>query len=106
MKPKKPPKISRADLERKVRELEAQLPSMLHFASRDIQKTVDQKGSGIVIQMHYLGGRAVCRPFFIKDGLSPTLVAAFQEDMRRTWDEATELKPVPDKIKAEYKNEL
>lgn len=86
-----------AELQRKNRELEAQLASTYHFASVGL---ADPKGptrartmaSGVLVQMHYLGGREVCPAFVLKDGLSDELILALRRDIKHSWDRAVEFK--------------
>lgn len=80
-------------LERQVRELEAQLASTYYFASRRLPEAAELHGSGVVVQMHAIGGREVLPPVCIRDGLSPETVAALLADLRRSYDAATRLKP-------------
>lgn len=82
-----------AKLQREKMELLAQLPGMLHFSSVGLKQARGVKGGAVVVQMHWLGGKEVCPPFAIKDGPSDALVDALIVDLKRTFDEATELKP-------------
>lgn len=95
-----PAKKSRKDLrietlERKNRELEANLAHTYHFAQAGIIQAGRDRtmGSGIVVTMHYLGGKEVCPPFMLKDGLSVPLIAALCNDLIYSFDRAVEFKP-------------
>ena len=91
-KTKKP---TRADLERKVRELEAQLVHVYHFADKEVSKagTAHMMGSAVIVSLHALGGRAITSPFAIRDGLSDDTIAAIRRDLVRSWQGATVFKP-------------
>lgn len=90
-KPSKSEQI--AILQRQKRELEAQLTGMLHFVRHGLERARGVKGGACVVQMHWLGGKEVCPPFAIKDGPSDETIDALIADVRRTFAEATELKP-------------
>lgn len=80
-------------LTRQKMELEAQLVGMLHFVRIGLNKNRGIKGGGVIVRMHHLGGAEVCPPFMIKDGPSDATIDALLDDVRRTFAEATELKP-------------
>jgi hypothetical protein len=91
---KKPAKSERiAILERRNRELEAQLAHVPHFARQGLEKARGVRGGAVIVQMHWLGGREVCLPFSIKDGPSDATIDALIADLRRTYESITELKP-------------
>jgi hypothetical protein len=89
--PIKKPKQTRQDLERKVRELEAQLVHRCHFASRTIEKAGTQHlgASGVIISLVALGGREIIEPVCIRDGLSAETIAALKSDFARSYEIAT-----------------
>ena len=91
----KKPKQTRQDLERKVRELEAQLVHRCHFASRTIDKAGIKSltGSGVIISLVTLGGREIIEPVCIRDGLSDETIAALKADFVRSYEIATMFKP-------------
>ena len=91
----KKPKQTRQDLERKVRELEAQLVHRCHFASRTIDKagTNSLTGSGVIISLVTLGGREIIEPVCIRDGLSDETITALKADFVRSYEIATMFKP-------------
>ena len=84
-----------ARLERQNMELNAQLASALHFAKVGILNANRAKttGSAIIVRMHYLGGKEVCPPFALRDGLSDELIAALKSDLNYSFDIATIYKP-------------
>lgn len=88
-------KPTRAQLQHKIKELEAQLAHVYHFVDFNLNKVSSEKlmGSGVLIQMHFLGGTEVCPPFVIKDGLNPETIAALRQDLVRSYERATEFKP-------------
>lgn len=93
-KPIKKPKQTRQDLERKVRELEAQLVHRCHFASLNIEKagTKHLAASGVIISLVVLGGREIIEPVCIRDGLSEETIAALKSDFARSYEIATVFK--------------
>lgn len=91
----KPVKKSRADLERQIMELKAQMASTYHFASATIDKAGDQlMASGALLRLEALGGRELIPPVLIKDGLSKETIAAIHADLVRSYELATMFKPV------------
>jgi len=84
-----------ATLSRRVLELEAQLAHASHFARIGLVQAGRDRtmGSAVIVQMHYLGGKEVCPPFALKDGLSPETIAALLSDLRYTYERAVEFKP-------------
>lgn len=92
-KPPKPKKPTRAALQRKIMELEAQMASVYHFADAELHKAQSLMGSGVLIQMHALGGRELIKPVVIRDGLSPETIAALRNDLIRSYELATLFKP-------------
>lgn len=90
----KKPKTTKAQLQRKVLELEAQLASTYHFAAATLPKCGDVlMASGVLVQLSGLGGRELVVPFVIKDGLSASTIAALHADILRSYDLATMFKP-------------
>lgn len=74
-----------AELQRVVRDLEAQSATFLRAALRDIEKADDRlMASAVVVTLQALGGREIARPFAICDGLSPATIAAIRADIERT----------------------
>lgn len=85
---------TRADLQREVMELKAQLAAMYHFASAELHKAgKGLMGSGALLRLHALGGRELIVPVVIRDGLSDETIAALQRDIARSYASAVELKP-------------
>lgn len=85
---------TRADLQRKVKELEAQLASTYAFAAKDLHKAGDAlMASGALLELHALGGRELIRPVLIRDGLSADTIEALRRDIIRSYAGATALKP-------------
>lgn len=93
-KPKQPTK---ADLQRQVMELKAQLAHTAHFAAAELHKasTDHMMASAVILQLHALGGREIVRPVAIQDGLSPETIQAIHRDLIRTYELATMDKPAP-----------
>ena len=95
MTPKKQKKVERIrELERKLLEAQAQQIHNYHFASHELEKmgTTHWMGSAVIITFTVLGGRTIS-PVAIRDGLSEATINALQEDMRRSFDKATEFEP-------------
>jgi hypothetical protein len=86
---------SRADLQRRILELNAQLAHVYHFASAALPKasTSHLMASGCLLQLHALGGRELINPVVIRDGLSPDTIAALQRDLARSYDLTVAFKP-------------
>lgn len=86
---------TRADLARKIMELEAQLAHRYYFNSAELHKagTDHMMASGVLVQLHALGGRRLIDPMVIKDGLSDDTIAALQRDILRSYESAVALKP-------------
>lgn len=93
MKPKAP-KPTKAVLQRKIAELEAQLASSYHFASQTLNDAADKmQGGAVILRLTALGGKELIVPVAIKNGLSAESIAALRADIARSWDYATELPP-------------
>lgn len=90
---KKP--TTKADLQRKVKELEAQLVHQYHFATHTIDKAGMRHclGSAVILELTCLGGTKVIEPVAIKDGLSAETIAALKADLKRSYDLTVEFKP-------------
>lgn len=85
---------SKSDLKRKVMELTGQLASAYHFADATLDKAgPDLLGSGVLLQLHALGGKELIEPVVIRDGLSLETIAALRKDIERSHELATMLKP-------------
>ena len=95
MTPKKQTKAERIrELERQLMEAKAQQIHNYHFASQDIEKLGIKHcmASAVIVTFSTLGGRTI-RPVAIRDGLSEATIKALQEDMRRSFEQATAFKP-------------
>lgn len=91
MKRKAPTK---ADLARKVLELESSLASSYHFAAHDLHKAGScLMASGVLVQLTAIGGRELVLPFMVKDGLSDATIAALRADIVRSFELSTAFKP-------------
>lgn len=79
------PKVTKADLLRKIGELEAQSITNLKAASKDIGKAgVTLSASAVVITVYGLGGRQITPHFAICDGLSDETIKCLKEDIKRS----------------------
>jgi hypothetical protein len=80
-----------AELERKLVESQSGQPIRLHLAYRGIEAggENDLMGSGVVISMTVIGGRQLCEPFLVRDGLSAETIAAIKTDIQRSYALAT-----------------
>ena len=90
----KPPKKTRAQLQRQVLELTGQLVSSYHFAADALSKAGTDKlmGSGVLLQLTVLGGREIVSPVVIRDGLSAATIDAIRGDLARSYEQAVEFK--------------
>lgn len=95
MNTNKKQKLSREQLQCKIRDLESQLASSAHFLAAAMDKTSSESmmGSGVVIEIRYLGGKTLGVPCFIRDGLSKETVESIKRDLSRTYDLAVQFKP-------------
>lgn len=84
-------KVTKAQLERKIFELKAQLASTYHFANQTIDKAnIDRMtGSNVILQLTELGGKNIILPVAIRDGLSSDTIKAIKADLKRSYDLAT-----------------
>ena len=84
-----------AQLRHEVMELEAQLAHAYHFASAYLDKvgTSHLMASGVLVQMHFLGGKEAIPPVVIKDGLSKETIEALKADLLRSYNLAVVFKP-------------
>lgn len=91
----KKPSPTKADLQRQVKELHAQLVHQYHFAIRYLDKASIDKtmGSAVILELTFLGGHKVIEPVAIKDGLSNETIAAIKADLQRSYERTVELKP-------------
>lgn len=95
MKPPKNIRPSKATLERRVKELEAQLVHVYHFADATLHRASTNAciGSAVIVQLTVLGGQDIINPVAIRDGLSDETIEALRRDIRRSYERAVELKP-------------
>lgn len=84
-----------AELERQLLEAQAaQAHVYFHAESRlDRAGSEHMKASGVVLTLTELGGREICQPVLIRDGLSAETIAAIKRDLARSYTEATACKP-------------
>ena len=96
MTPKKQTKAEHIrELERKLVEAQAQQIHTYHFASQELEKmgTKHCMASAVIVTLTTLGGGKTVGPVAIRDGLSEATIKALQEDMRRSFEQATAFKP-------------
>lgn len=84
----KPAKKTRAQLQRQVLELTAQLAHVYQFANTEIDRasTKHRMASGVLLQLTAIGGKEIINPVMIKDGLSDATIAAIRADLKRSYD--------------------
>ena len=77
-------RINKAELRNK--ELKAQMVTASFFAYQAIAKASNDhcRGSGIILEISYLGGKSVFDPVMISDGLSEDTIAAIKRDLMAT----------------------
>lgn len=82
-------------LKRKLLESDAQLAHVYHFVNVQIAKAGKKHlmASGVLVQLHFLGGKEVCPAFVVKNGLSDATVEALKQDCRESYENAVEFKP-------------
>jgi hypothetical protein len=85
-------KVTKAALERRVLELEASIASTCYYALSDLKKlsTDHMMASGVVISITKIGGGIGIKPVMIRDGLSLETIAAISNDLKRSYDLATQ----------------
>lgn len=93
-----PPKLkkpTKAQLQRKVLELESQLIHVYHFAAKNLDRVGTDRllGSGVILQLSLLGGAKPFAPVMIRNGLSRETINALKADLIRSYEDATVLKP-------------
>lgn len=82
-----------ADAQRRVTELRAQLAGTMGAAFDAMPKAADCHGSAVILTLTALGGREIIQPVAIRDGLSKATIAAIQDDLRRSFEQATLVSP-------------
>ena len=87
----KPPKVTRAQLERRLLEANAGQAHVYSFATAQIDKTSTKylMASGVVLQLSFLGGKDAFAPVLIRDGLSEETIEAIKRDLKRSYETAT-----------------
>lgn len=97
MKPEKKAKLAAqiASLERRLFEARAQFASTLGTAFDAIPKagTDIYMGSGVILQIHAIGGKEIIPAVMIRDGFSRETIAAIQSDLARSFEFATLVNP-------------
>ena len=73
----------------------AQIPYRHTFASSALHKfsTDRLSGSGVILSLTLLGGRQLFQPVMISNGLSDATIKALQDDLLRSFQYNTEIKP-------------
>ena len=86
-----------ARLQQEIKELEAQLIYRCSSAHEDLQKASTERltGSGVMLELTFLGGKAVINPVVIRDGLGDDTIEALRRDLCRSYELATMFKPGP-----------
>ena len=81
-------KPSYAELERQIRELNAQKPNALRNAVNELHLCGGNKmlGSAVLITITAWGGEEIVEPFAVYDGLSQSTIDALRADIRRTME--------------------
>ncbi len=94
-KPKQSKEARITELERKLQEALAGQAHVYHFAIPEVKKADKKRltGSGVILTLTVLGGRKICDPVLIRDGLSEETIQALIADMVRSYELATLYKP-------------
>lgn len=80
-------KQTKEQLEQRIKDLEAQLPSTHRAAKDSIDKAgKDLFASAAVITISALGGRIIVPPVAIADGLSKETIDSIKRDIQRSLD--------------------
>jgi len=74
------------ELELETKELRAQLLASSFFAHESIHRVSNDrmKGSGVILELSFLGGKTVFEPVYIENGLSSATIAAIKADLKAT----------------------
>lgn len=90
----KPKKKTRLELERALLEAHALAPFSYGFAHTDIVKASTDRlmGSGVLLQLTVLGGKEIINPVVIRDGLSADTIECLKRDIKRSSDQACEMR--------------
>lgn len=88
-------KLTNAELQRKIVELESQLAFAYARASEQVKKASSDNlmASGAIVTITALGGRVIMSPICIRDGLSHDTIKALQADILNSYNLATLSKP-------------
>lgn len=83
------------DLERQLKEALAGHAHVYHSAHRALDKasTKNLMGSAVIVTLTGIGGREICNPVLIRDGLSEETLAALKADLVRSYEVAVAFKP-------------
>jgi len=78
--------INQQDVDRSITTQKAQHYSTYHFAYKNIERLNNDRlrGSGAIITITHLNGKACVEPVMIKDGLSDETIKAIQADLKRS----------------------
>ena len=73
----------------------AQIPYRHAFASNALHKLSTDRlsGSGVILSLTLLGGQQLFEPVMISNGLSNATIKALQDDLFRSFQYNTEIKP-------------
>ncbi len=84
----KSPRLTRAQLKRKLIEALAEQPHVYHYANNVIDKaSVDNlTASGLILTLTALGGEELITPVLIRNGLSVETIKAIKSDLKRSYD--------------------
>lgn len=83
-------KQTREQLEQRIKDLEAQLPSTYRSAKNAMNKAGDAlTASAAVITISAFGGRTIVQPVAILDGLSKETIECIKNDIQRSLDYVT-----------------
>jgi hypothetical protein len=96
MTTKKPTKAQRiAELERKLAEALAGQAHTYHFAEQGLAYASQKHmtASGVILTLTALGGREICAPVLIRNGLSEATIEALKADFVRSYQDAIVFKP-------------
>lgn len=96
MKTNKPAKPTRAELQREIMELKAQMAHVPHFAIPALLKFNRDRfaASAVILTLHGIGANGLrMDPVAIRGGLSDDTIKAIHRDLIRSYEDAIVYKP-------------
>ena len=91
------------ELNHEIAELKALMAHVYVFASSELPRLSSDKlmASGVFVRLHKIGQAEPFIDVVIRDGLSKRTINSLLDDIQRSYDLATSLKPNPSRLKEE-----